>query len=152
MLRRLPLGWCISALLAGIAVGVWLDTPQSMCSAQARPALAREQYAAALMAVADEIGARIAAAQHKSIAMRLPRRAHRQWADSIPWLLASGALLLCFWLFLATRSFRLTVAIFATLLVGLIACTTFAVVAVGACRNAEERAGPRDLRPQQPPN
>jgi uncharacterized protein len=94
---------------SGLA-SILTDTEIASILSQARPALAREQYAAALMAVADEIGARIAAAQHKSIAMRLPRRAHRQWADSIPWLLASGALLLCFWLFRAlgrpARRFR----------------------------------------------
>jgi uncharacterized membrane protein YgcG len=66
---------------------------------QARPALARQQYAQALMAVADEIGSRIARAQRKTIAVRLPRRAHRGLAESVPWMVASGALLLCFWLF-----------------------------------------------------
>ncbi len=66
---------------------------------EARPALARRQYAQALMAAADEIGTRIAAARHKRIAERLPLRAHQSWADSIPWLLAAGALLVCAWLF-----------------------------------------------------
>jgi uncharacterized protein len=66
---------------------------------QARPALARQQYPQALMAVADEIGTRIARAHHKTIAARLPRRAHPRLAESIPWLLAAGALLLSFWLF-----------------------------------------------------
>jgi uncharacterized protein len=66
---------------------------------QARPALARQQYAQALMAAADEMGTRLAAAQHKTIAMRLPRRARRSLAESIPWLLAAGALVLSFWLF-----------------------------------------------------
>ena len=66
---------------------------------QARPALARQQYAPALMAAADEMGTRIAAAQRKTIAVRLPRRERRPLAESIPWLLAAGALLLSFWLF-----------------------------------------------------
>ena len=66
---------------------------------QARPALARQQYAQALMAAADEIGMRLAAAQHKTIAARLPRRARRSLAESVPWMLAAGALLLSFWLF-----------------------------------------------------
>ncbi|MGA3242264.1 MAG: TPM domain-containing protein [Bryobacteraceae bacterium] len=66
---------------------------------QARPALARQQYALALMAAADEMGSRIAAAQRKTIAVRLPRRERRSLAESIPWLLAAGALLLFFWLF-----------------------------------------------------
>lgn len=66
---------------------------------EVRPALARQQYAQALMAAADEMGTRIARAQRKTIAARLPGRAHRQLAESVPWLLASGALLLCFWLY-----------------------------------------------------
>jgi len=66
---------------------------------QARPALARQQYAQALMAAADEMGTRIAAAQRKTIAVRLPRRARRSLAESVPWMLAAGALLLSFWLF-----------------------------------------------------
>ena len=66
---------------------------------QARPALARQQYAQAMMAAADEMGTRMAAAQHKTIAARLPRRAQRSLAESIPWLLVAGALLLSFWLF-----------------------------------------------------
>jgi uncharacterized protein len=66
---------------------------------QARPALARQQYAQALMAAADDMGTRIAAAQHKTIAARLPRRARQPLAESIPWLLAAGALLLSLWLF-----------------------------------------------------
>jgi uncharacterized protein len=66
---------------------------------QARPALARRQYAQSLMAVAEEIGTRIASARHVALAARLPRRAHRGLAESIPWLLAAGALLLSFWLF-----------------------------------------------------
>lgn len=78
---------------------VLTDSELAAILRQARPALAREQYAEALMAVADEIGTRIARAQHKTIAARLPRRAHRRLAESIPWLLAAGALLLSFWLF-----------------------------------------------------
>jgi uncharacterized protein len=66
---------------------------------QARPALGRQQYAQALMAAADEMGTRIAAAQRKTMAVRLPRRARRSPAESVPWLLAAGALLLSFWLF-----------------------------------------------------
>jgi uncharacterized protein len=79
--------------------GVFTDSATADILRQARPALARLQYAQALMAVADEMGTRIAAAQHKTIAARLPRRAHRTPADSVPWLLTAGALLLCFWLF-----------------------------------------------------
>jgi len=66
---------------------------------QARPALARQQYAQALIAAAEEMGTRIAAAQRKTIAVRLPRHARRPLAESIPWLLAAGALLLSFWMF-----------------------------------------------------
>jgi len=65
---------------------------------QARPALARQEYAHAFMTAADEMGTGIAAAQRKTIAARLPRRERRTLAESVPWLLAAGALLLCFWL------------------------------------------------------
>lgn len=78
---------------------VFTDSAESAILREARPALARQQYAEALMATADEIGTRIAAAQHKRISAQLPRRAHRSLADSVPWLLAAGALLLSFWLF-----------------------------------------------------
>jgi uncharacterized protein len=66
---------------------------------EARPALADQHYAQALMSAVDEIGSRIAAADHKTIAVRLPKRAPRSVIESIPWLLAAGILLLCFWLF-----------------------------------------------------
>jgi uncharacterized protein len=66
---------------------------------QARPALARQQYAQALMTAADEMGTRLAAVQRKTIAVRLPRPARRSLAESVPWLLMAGALLLSFWLF-----------------------------------------------------
>jgi hypothetical protein len=45
------------------------------------------------------MGTRVSAAQHKTLAAHLPRRARRSLADSVPWLLAAGALLLSFWLF-----------------------------------------------------
>ena len=44
------------------------------------------------MAAADEIGSRIAAARGKTIGVRLPKRARRTLSDSIPWLLAAGAI------------------------------------------------------------
>jgi uncharacterized protein len=79
--------------------GLFTESEQAAILREARPALARLQYARALMAAAGEMGSRIAAAQHKSIAARLPRRARRSLADTVPWLLAAGALLLSFWLF-----------------------------------------------------
>jgi uncharacterized protein len=78
---------------------VFTDSERAAILRQARPALARKQYAAAAMAAAEEIGTRLAASQHKTLAARLPRRAHRSIAESMPWLLAAGALLLSFWLF-----------------------------------------------------
>lgn len=83
---------------AGLAA-ILPDSVTAAILRQARPALARRQYAQALMAVADEIGTRLARAQHKTIAAHLPRRAHPGLAESIPWLLATGTLLLFFWLF-----------------------------------------------------
>jgi uncharacterized protein len=58
----------------------------------ARPALARKQYGQALMAAADEIGSRIAAARGKRIDVHLPKRARRTLGDSIPWPLVAGAI------------------------------------------------------------
>lgn len=58
----------------------------------ARPALARKQYGQALMAAADEIGSRIAAARGKALDVHLPKRARRTLSDSIPWPLVAGAI------------------------------------------------------------
>src|SRR6202522_957904 len=88
---RIETGSGLAAVLTGSEMAAILR--------QARPALARQQYAQALMAAADEMGTRIAGAQHKTIAAHLPGRSHRQLVESIPWLLATGALLLSFWLF-----------------------------------------------------
>ncbi|HEX3880011.1 MAG TPA: TPM domain-containing protein [Bryobacteraceae bacterium] len=57
-------------------------------------ALSQKLYGQALMAAADEIGGRIAAARHKMIPVRLPKRAHRQWSDSFPWPLAAGSIVI----------------------------------------------------------
>ena len=57
----------------------------------ARQALAHRQFGQALMAAADEIGGRIAAARHKTIGVRLSKRARRSLADSFPWPLAAGS-------------------------------------------------------------
>ena len=78
---------------------IFTDSAIAAILSQARPALARQQYSQALMTAADEMGTRIAAARRKTIAAHLPGRGRRSVLESIPWLLASGALLLCFWLF-----------------------------------------------------
>jgi len=78
---------------------VFTDSERDAILREARPALARKQYAEAVMAAAEEIGTRLAASRHKTLAARLPRRARRSIAESIPWLLTAGALLLSFWLF-----------------------------------------------------
>jgi uncharacterized protein len=87
-------------LVAGRGLAaVFPDNERAAILRQARPALAQKQYGQAVMTAAEEIGTRLAASQHKTLAARLPRRAQRSFADSIPWLLAAGALLLSFWLF-----------------------------------------------------
>ena len=58
---------------------------------QTRPALSRKHYGRALMAAADEMGSRIAAARGAKISVSLSQRAHRTFEDSIPWLLIIGA-------------------------------------------------------------
>jgi uncharacterized protein len=83
---------------AGLAA-VLPDGEISAILRQTRPALARQQYAQAMMAAADEIGTRLARAQHKTLPARLPGRARPRLLDSVPWLLAAGALPLCIWLF-----------------------------------------------------
>ncbi len=81
------------ALVTGSALAPILDSDAaSAVLAETRPALARGEYGKALMAAADEMGRRIAAARHVSLAVRLPRRARRRWADSIPWPLVAGAI------------------------------------------------------------
>lgn len=57
---------------------------------QTRPALSRKNYGRALMAAADEIGSRVASARGKTIPIRLPRRAHRTFQDSLPMPLIIG--------------------------------------------------------------
>lgn len=81
------------SLVAGRALQTILnaDTTGAVLS-DARPALARKQYGQALMAAADEIGSRIAAARGKTIDVHLPKRARRTLGDSIPWPLAAGAI------------------------------------------------------------
>ena len=81
------------SLAAGRALQTILnaDTTGAVLS-DARPALARKQYGQALMAAADEIGSRIAAARGKMIDVHLPKRARRTLGDSIPWPLAAGAI------------------------------------------------------------
>lgn len=98
------------SLVAGRALQTILnaDTTGAILS-DARPALARKQYGQALMAAADEIGSRIAAARGKTIDVHLPKRARRTFGDSIPWPLAAGGipvLALLTWLLLRPHHHR----------------------------------------------
>jgi uncharacterized protein len=61
---------------------------------QMRPALRQQDYGDAMMAAAQTIGSAIANAKHVSIQTQLPRRVHPQPADSIPWPLIIGGLVL----------------------------------------------------------
>lgn len=81
------------SLVAGRALtGILNADADEAVLAEARPSLARKQYGSALMAAADEIGSRIATARGKTIGVRLPKRARRTLSDTIPWMLAAGAL------------------------------------------------------------
>jgi uncharacterized membrane protein YgcG len=81
------------SLVAGRALQTILNADASAAVlSETRPALARKQYGEALMAAADEIGSRIAAARGKNVSVHLPRRARRTLRDSIPWPLAAGAI------------------------------------------------------------
>ena len=62
------------------------------------PALRRGDYADALAAAADTMGATIALATHTAAVQPLPRRAHRSLADFLPWPLLIGSALLLVWL------------------------------------------------------
>jgi len=81
------------SVVAGRALQAIL-TPGAIDDAlsQVRPALSRRQYGQALMAAADEIGSRIAAAHGKTIPVHLTRRARRTFQDSIPWPLIAGGI------------------------------------------------------------
>lgn len=57
---------------------------------QARPALGRKQYGAALMAAAEEMGSRIAVARGKTLGVKLPQRARRTLWGAVPWPLVAG--------------------------------------------------------------
>ena len=59
-----------------------------------RPALRKGDYGDAMMAAAQTIGSTIANAKHVAIQSQLPRRAHPQSTDSIPWPLIVGGVFL----------------------------------------------------------
>lgn len=63
-----------------------------------RPALRQGQYGEAMMAAAQTIGSRIAAAKGVSLDAPLPRRIRRQTRDSIPWPMLLGGLFMLLWL------------------------------------------------------
>lgn len=63
-----------------------------------RPALRQAQYGEAMMAAAQTIGSRIAAAKGVSLDANLPRRMRPQARDSIPWPMLLGGLFLLVWL------------------------------------------------------
>jgi len=63
-----------------------------------RPALRKGDYGDALMAAAGTIGGAIAGAKHVAIHSSLPRKAHPQPGDWIPWPVIIGGILLAAWL------------------------------------------------------
>lgn len=78
------------SLVAGSALQPILGGAADDILSDARPALAEKHYGEALMAAAEEVGNRVAAARGKTLTARLPRRAHRTFRDSIPWPLVAG--------------------------------------------------------------
>jgi len=78
------------SLVEGKALEPILNDAADDILGDARPALGQKRYGQALMAVAEEIGNRIAAARGKTMAVKLPRRARRTFRDSIPWPLVAG--------------------------------------------------------------
>ena len=79
------------SLVAGSALQPILNTDSANdLLADARPALGDQRYGQALMAAAEDIGKRVAAARGKTMAVTLPKRARRTLRDSIPWPLIAG--------------------------------------------------------------
>ncbi len=58
------------------------------------PALKQRQFGEAMMAAAQSIGDAIASAKNVSLSESLPRKIHRRPADSIPWQLIVGAIVI----------------------------------------------------------
>ncbi len=85
---RLELGYGLETLLVDAQAG---DLLRAM-----RPALRQEHYGEALMAAAQSLGDKIAAAKHVAIQERLTRRVPRQTQDSIPWATILGGLFVVF--------------------------------------------------------
>lgn len=79
------------SLVAGSALQPILnpDSANDLLSDE-RPALGQKHYGEALMAAAEAIGNRIAAARGKTMAVTLPKRARRTFRESIPWPLIAG--------------------------------------------------------------
>ncbi len=96
------------SLVAGSALQPILnaDSVNDLLS-DARPALGQKRYGEALMAAAEEIGNRIAAARGKTMPVKLPKRARRTFRESIPWpLIAGGAPILAVLVWLLRRPHR----------------------------------------------
>jgi uncharacterized protein len=93
---RVEVGYGLEPILTDGAVGSILR--------QVRPLLAKQQYGAAMMDAAQEIGGRIAEAKHVAIPAELPRPPRPSPMDSIPWPLAIGGLILLVWLIRLFRS------------------------------------------------
>lgn len=87
---RLEVGYGLEGVVPDGFAGSILD--------DMRPALRQQQYGEAMMAAAQTIGETIAKAKGVKINAQLPRRIHRKPADSIPWPVVIGGLVILVWL------------------------------------------------------
>ena len=87
---RLEVGYGLEGVIPDGFAGSILD--------DMRPALRQQHYGEAMMAAAQTIGSTIAKAKGVTINVQLPRRIERRPADSIPWPVILGGIIIFIWL------------------------------------------------------
>jgi uncharacterized protein len=104
VLLLLSIGDRRTRLEVGYGVEQWIpDGFAGSVLREMRPALRQDHYGEALLAAAQAIGSRIAAAKNVAIEAPVRRRIRRETRDSIPWPLLLGGVFL---LFLLSRGGR----------------------------------------------
>jgi uncharacterized protein len=91
-------------LIAGPGLD-WVSRHRSLLN-EMRPALRRQQYSEALMAVAETLGTTLASARHTTLDVSLPRTLRPTFGDALPWPLVAGSVGVLAWLAFAARHHR----------------------------------------------